>query len=34
MDAQIHFPELPEGTVAFLYTDIEGSTRLCLKRIV
>ena len=22
-------PELPEGEVTFLFTDIEGSTRLC-----
>src|SRR5512136_152871 len=26
--AQIPFPDLPEGTVTFLFTDIEGSTRL------
>jgi len=25
---QIPFPELPEGTVTFLFTDIEGSTKL------
>jgi class 3 adenylate cyclase len=25
---QIPFPDLPEGTVTFLFTDIEGSTRL------
>src|SRR6266540_6172914 len=24
----IHMPELPTGTVTFLFTDIEGSTRL------
>jgi class 3 adenylate cyclase len=26
--AQIPFVDLPEGTVTFLFTDIEGSTRL------
>jgi len=25
---QVPFPDLPEGTVTFLFTDIEGSTRL------
>jgi class 3 adenylate cyclase len=25
---QILFPDLPEGTVTFLFTDIEGSTQL------
>jgi hypothetical protein len=24
----IHVPDLPSGTVTFLFTDIEGSTRL------
>ena len=27
-NAAIPFPDLPEGTVTFLFTDIEGSTQL------
>ncbi len=26
--SQVPFPDLPEGTVTFLFTDIEGSTKL------
>ncbi len=28
MPGSIPFPDLPEGTVTFLFTDIEGSTEL------
>ncbi len=28
MKSTTRFPDLPEGTVTFLFTDIEGSTQL------
>ena len=32
MNPKLPFPDLPEGTITFLFTDIEGSTRLWEER--